>query len=203
MRCDLSQLLARKITKCIHSSAFKSAFAESPNILYSMYTDGSINKDLSGCGSAVSKVQPPPTKIMMPIGQCSQAGLHKWMPFVIFHARSRKRLQLTLPGWFLSRHWFTLCVTMEVEPRIAKQLLLLLQLLLGKMMEDAKKKCIFQLTIWSQVHGKIAFMASYWVIQQSWFARVNALCNLSHKKSREVAAHFWANFWIGIASHCV
>ena len=27
----------------------------------------------------------------------------------------------SLPGWFLSRHCFTLCITMEVEPRIAKQ----------------------------------------------------------------------------------
>ena len=34
----------------------------------------------------------------------------------------------------------------------------------------------------------------YWVIQRSWFARVNALCNLSAKKSREVAAHFRADF---------
>ena len=34
----------------------------------------------------------------------------------------------------------------------------------------------------------------YWEIQRSWFARVNALCNLSRKKSREVAAHFWADF---------
>ena len=34
----------------------------------------------------------------------------------------------------------------------------------------------------------------YWAIQQSWFARVNALCNLLRKKSREVAAHFQANF---------
>ena len=42
----------------------------------------------------------------------------------------------------------------------------------------------------------------YWAIQQSWFARVNALCNLSHKKSWEVAAHFWANFWVGVASRC-
>ena len=33
-----------------------------------------------------------------------------------------------------------------------------------------------------------------WMIQRSWFARVNALCNLSHKKSREVAMHFQANF---------
>ena len=28
----------------------------------------------------------------------------------------------------------------------------------------------------------------YWVVQWSWFAQVNALCNLSLKKSREVAA---------------
>ena len=34
----------------------------------------------------------------------------------------------------------------------------------------------------------------YWAIQRSWFARVNALCNLSRKKSREVAAHFLADF---------
>ena len=36
--------------------------------------------------------------------------------------------------------------------------------------------------------------AVYWAIQRSWFARVNALCNLSRKKSREVAAHFRADF---------
>ena len=42
-----------------------------------------------------------------------------------------------------------------------------------------------------------------WTIRRSWFARVNALCNLSRKKSREVAAHFQANFWVGIASRCV
>ena len=27
----------------------------------------------------------------------------------------------SLPGRFLSRHWFTLCITVEVEPRIVKQ----------------------------------------------------------------------------------
>ena len=37
-------------------------------------------------------------------------------------------------------------------------------------------------------------IGSYWAIQRSWFARVNALCNLSAKKSREVAAHFRADF---------
>ena len=33
-----------------------------------------------------------------------------------------------------------------------------------------------------------------YAIRRSWFARVNALCNLSRKKSREVAAHFRADF---------
>ena len=47
-----------------------------------------------------------------------EAGLHKWMPFVIFHARSHKR---SLAGWFLSRHCFMLCITMEIEPRIVMQ----------------------------------------------------------------------------------
>ena len=54
------------------------------------------------------------------VGQFSEAGLHKWMPFVIIHVRSHKRLQ-SLPGWFLNRHCFTLCITVGVEPRIAKQ----------------------------------------------------------------------------------
>ena len=37
---------------------------------------------------------------------------------------SCKKLQevaASLPGWFLSRHCFTLCITMEVEPIIVKQ----------------------------------------------------------------------------------
>ena len=34
----------------------------------------------------------------------------------------------------------------------------------------------------------------YWVIQRSWFAGVNVLCNLLCKKLREVAAHFRADF---------
>ena len=44
---------------------------------------------------------------------------------------------------------------------------------------------------------------SYWAIQWSWFVRVNALRNLSRKKSREVAAHLQADFWVGVASRCV
>ena len=43
----------------------------------------------------------------------------------------------------------------------------------------------------------------YWAIQRSWFAGVNTLCNLSRKKSQEVAAHFRADFCVGVASRCV
>ena len=55
----------------------------------------------------------------------------------------------------------------------------------------------------SQSLEPVQYIAIYWVIQRSWFARVNALCNLSRKKSREVAEHFGANFWVGVASRCV
>ena len=37
-------------------------------------------------------------------------------------------------------------------------------------------------------------VAFYWAIQRNWFARVNALCNLSRKKSREVAASLPGRF---------
>ena len=47
------------------------------------------------------------------------------------------------------------------------------------------------------------FFFFYWPIQRSWFARVNAHCNLSRKKSREVAAHFRADFLVGVTSRCV
>ena len=49
----------------------------------------------------------------------------------------------------------------------------------------------------------IRLCTNYWAVQRSWFARVNALCNLSCKKSWEVAAHFRADFWVGVASRCV
>ena len=44
------------------------------------------------------------------------------------------------------------------------------------------------LAIWTGVIVNAWFTITYWAVQWSWFARVNALCNLSRKKSREVAA---------------
>ena len=38
------------------------------------------------------------------------------------------------------------------------------------------------------------FYFLYWLVQWSWFAQVIALCNLSHKKSREVAASLPCQF---------
>ena len=60
-------------------------------------------------------------RVSTKFGQFSEDGLHEWMPFLIFCAKSRKRSQLPLLGWSLSRRWLTLCITMEVERRIAKQ----------------------------------------------------------------------------------
>ena len=40
----------------------------------------------------------------------------------------------------------------------------------------------------------VLYVPSYWAIQRSWFARVNALCNLSRKKSREVAVSLPGRF---------
>ena len=78
------------------------------------------------------------------IGRFREAGLHEWMPFVISRPKSRKRLQLSLPGQFLSR-LFMLCITMEDEPRIAKQYkchhCCSCKNYWGKGMEGGKKKC--------------------------------------------------------------
>ena len=52
-----------------------------------------------------------------PTGRFSKAGLQEWMCFVIFRAESRSALL----GRFLSRRCFTLCITVEAEPRPAKQ----------------------------------------------------------------------------------
>ena len=57
------------------------------------------------------------TDTSVAIGRFSEAGLLEWMHFVIFRARSRS----AFPGRFLSRRCFTLCIAVEVEPRIAKQ----------------------------------------------------------------------------------
>ena len=75
------------------------------------------------------------------------------MPFIIFHKRSCERSQLPLTGWFLSRCCFTLCITVEVEPRIVKQYkcqyCCICKNYRGKVMEDGKKcLCIiFWLTL--------------------------------------------------------
>ena len=55
------------------------------------------------------------------------------------------------------------------------------------------------------IHPHCSFHESgpYWAIQHSWLTRVNALCNLSRKKSWEVAVDFRAGFWVGVASRCV
>ena len=88
---------------------------------------------------------------------------------------SRKKsrdVAVSLPGRFLSRRCFTLCITMEVEPRIAKQYkchhCCCCKHYRGKGMEGGKQKClgvVFWLTRRSRVlerkRKKKRFGASY------------------------------------------
>ena len=98
------------------------------------------------------------------VGRVSTAGLHKWMPFVIFRARGHERLQLPLQSRFLRRRWFMLCITVEVESRIAKQCKCQYCCVCkddrGKVTENGKKRLcvVFQLTWRSRVHGKNVFL---------------------------------------------
>ena len=47
-----------------------------------------------------------------------------------------------------------------------------------------------------QIVARLVLLLSFvcWAVQWSWFARVNALCNLSRRKSREVAASLPGQF---------
>ena len=95
------------------------------------------------------------------IGRFSEAGLLEWMRFVIFRARRRERSQRTSGP---TRRCFTLCITVEVEPRVAKQYkcqyFCSCKNYRGKGMEGGKKKClcvVFWLTRRSRVRRKNAF----------------------------------------------
>ena len=78
--------------------------------------------------------------------------------------KKSREVAASLPGWFLSRRCFTLCITMEVEPRIAKQYkcrqCCSCKNYRGKGMEGGTKvslHCFLWLTRRSWVHGKNMF----------------------------------------------
>ena len=60
--------------------------------------------------------------------------------------------------------------------------------------------CLMQLLLdrtwlkFTEAHAVSFMETEYWAVQWSWFARVNALCNLLRKKSREVAASLPGRF---------
>ena len=121
---------------------------------------------------------------------------------------SRKKpreVAVPLPGRFLSRHCFTLCITMEVEPTIVKQYkyhhCCSCKNYWGKGMEGGKS--VFASFFgWPEDHdfeGKNHFGASCWEVQWSWFAWVNARYNLSHKKLQEVRGSLPGQF---LSRHC-
>ena len=49
---------------------------------------------------------------------------------------------------------------------------------------------LFQSTRWCPFPQRTEYKINalcYWAIQRSWFARVNALCNISHKRSQRTS----------------
>ena len=77
----------------------------------------------------------------------------------------------------------------QEEPQGADLTSLLLTKVPEKQKEETALRCLVYPTPLRSTDSP-----RYWAIQRSWFARVNALCNLSRKMSREVAAHFRADF---------
>ena len=106
------------------------------------------------------------------------SGLCAWTVFLVYWAvqwswfarvnapcnlscKKSWEVAVSLPGWFLSRRCFTLCITMEVEPRIVKQY----TVADAKITGERKSLCI---VVWftrrSRVRGrkkKMHFGASY------------------------------------------
>ena len=50
------------------------------------------------------------------------------------------------------------------------------------------------LLCWTSTLSSLPRVLTYWAVQRRWFARVNALCNLSGKKTREIAASLPGRF---------
>ena len=125
------------------------------------------------------------------------------------HKKSQE-VAASLPGWFLSRLCFTLRITMEVEPRIAKQYKFhhccSCKKYWGNGMEGGKKMSLH--CFWADQK-----IASSWIKcilghpvgrfseagLHKWMPFV-----IFHTGSHEkLQCHFWANFWVGVALRCV
>ena len=123
--------------------------------------------------------------------QCYWAVQWSWFarvnaPCNISRKKSRE-VAASLPGWFLSRRCFMLCVTMEAEPRIAKQYkchhCCSCKNYRGKGMAGGEKKCfciVFWLTRRSRVRGgksvlghPIARATSYCLLPDTFWLRAS------------------------------
>ena len=110
---------------------------------------------------------------IMCIGRFSEAGLLEWMCFVIFCARCCSALL----GRFLSKCWFTLFITVEVKPRIAKQYkcqyCCSCKIYCGKGMEGGKK----------------VFFVVFWLTRKSRVCRKNAFWSILYHEQQIIARH--------------
>ena len=81
--------------------------------------------------TACDRTPPPPPPPTTPpsfysVDQCLLLGvqwscLHEWMPFENISRKKSREVAASLPGRFLSRRCFTLCITMEVNLGLRKQ----------------------------------------------------------------------------------
>ena len=78
--------------------------------------------------------------------------------------KKSREVAASLPGRFMSRRCFTLCITVEVEPRIAKQYKCSCKNYRGKGMEGGKKVSLNHFLACPEDHKfieKMCFGASY------------------------------------------
>ena len=79
--------------------------------------------------------------------------------------KKSQEVAASLPGWFVSRHCFMLCITIEVEPRSAKQYkchhCCSCKNYQGKGMEGGKKNVFVSFLGWPEDHEFMHFGASY------------------------------------------
>ena len=105
------------------------------------------------------------------IGWFSKAGLLEWMRFVIFRTRGRSALL----GQLLSRRCFTLCITEEVKPIIAKQ---------------CKCQCCCSCKSYhgkGMEGGKKCLCVVFWLTRRSWVCRKK--CLLEHPIARATSCY--------------
>ena len=115
-------------------------------------------------------------EVQSTVGRFSEVGLYEWMPFVIFCATEKSQeVAASLPGRFLSRCCFTLCITMEAESRIVKQY--------------KCHHCCSCKNYWGKgmEGGKKCFCIIFWLTRRLQFCRKNVFWGILYHEQQVIA----------------